>query len=291
MKLVNILFFIILIPVLILAKEEGQEVIKKQVPITREDNLIVTLSFGNGYINIGKINSNTLFDGEFTYQKYRPDIQYEIVGKEGRLDVHFSGNLKKDTEDNSHSISSFKNIYDNELRLNLSDKIPINMDLELGVIKGTLNLSGLKISKLNTEIGVSQANIVFEDPSPVSMESCKIQGGVGRLHIEKLGNANFKNFKFEGGIGSYELDLSGSLKENSTVNIEMGMGKVTLFLPRYVGTRIKVEKSFLSSFSIDDCYKKGNYYYNDNWEKTSRSMDVNINTGVGKVEIVWVDKK
>jgi hypothetical protein len=50
-----------------------------------------------------------------------------------------------------------------------------------------------------------------------------------------------------------------------------------------------VEKSFLSSLSIDEVYKKDDVYYNDMWEKTSHHLDIDLETGVGKIDIVWID--
>ena len=85
------------------------------------------------------------------------------------------------------------------------------------------------------------------------------------------------------------LDFGGKYQQDMHANIEIGMGKVKLYLPKYVGTRIEVDKSFLSSFSIDEAYKKGDFYYNDQWEKTPYMLDMKVEAGVGKVDIIWVE--
>ncbi len=284
------LIFLILLVSFVWSSDNPKEVLKKQVPFGHEKSLKVSVSFGNGSIYMSKITSNNIFEGEFVYEHYRPQIHYEVVGKEGHLEVFFYGKVKKGgKERGSHHISSLKKIYDNKLQLNISDKIPLDLNLELGVVKGTLDLSGLMLRNLDLEIGVCKTSIIFDEPNPISLEHCSIEGGVGNLIIVKLGNANVENFRFEGGVGSYELDFTGEYRQNISAEIEMGMGKLTLYLPRYVGTRIKVEKSFLSSFSIDECYKKSNYYYNDKWEKTPYQLDIEVNTGVGKVEVIWED--
>ncbi len=272
------------------AREENQDILKKKVPLTREKQLLVNLSYGNGYLVLEKTRSHHVFEGEFLYESSRPDIRYDIVGDQGRLEIDFAGKMKKSDGEESHQISSLNKIFDNRLYLYLSPKVDTEMDLELGVVKGTLDFSGLRLRNLRMEIGVSEADLLFGTPNPILMEDIFIEGGVGKLRIEKLGNANFRRLTFKGGIGSYEVDLSGSLEQDARVNIELGMGKILLYLPDNVGTRIRVQKSFLSSFSVNDCYKKNGYYYNDSWGKTSNRLDVNIETGVGKVKVIWVGR-
>jgi hypothetical protein len=268
-----------------------QDVLKKEEPLGREKFLVVNIDYGNGYIYFNKAKTSHVFEGEFVYDKHRPDVRYEVVGNEGRLNVHFSGKLSKDSEDEeSRNIMSLKKIYDNELHLNFSPEIPIDMDLELGVVKGDMDLGGLKLRKLNLEVGVSQGSILFGEKNSETLESCSIQGGVGKLAIEELGNANLENFSFEGGVGSYIIDFGGDYRRDVKANIELGMGKLKLYLPSYIGTRIKVEKSFLSSVSIDKYYKENDFYYNDLWGKTSHNLDVKLETGVGKVDVEWIEK-
>lgn len=285
-----IILLLALLPALLLASEPETEVLKKQVPFSGEKSLSVFIDFGNGYIYLDRGDSINVFAGSFRYEKYRPRVQYERIGEEGRLSVKFSGKIHKDDEEQSQNISSLDKLYNNELNLQLSPALPIDLDAKLGVVKGSLDLGGLNLNRLNLELGVSQVQIAFEQPNPNWLRSCSIQGGVGKLRIVKLGNAHFRHFSFEGGVGAYSIDLSGDIRGEATADIQMGLGKLRIYLPRDVGTRVEVEKSFLSSFSIDECYKKGKYYYNDNWSKTDNSLDVRIETGLGKIEVIWVDE-
>ena len=289
-KTFKISVLIILIPVIIFSAEDERSRIKKDAPRTKEKSMAVFIDYGNGYIDLGKTDSNNIFEGEFVYSEYRPHIKYEIVGDEGRLNIRFSGKVKKDEEDESSKrINTLNKLYDNELLLNLNREIPLTLDLELGVIKGEMELGGMNIKNIDIEVGVSKATIIFDEPNQILMETFAIEGGVGHLLISKLGNANFEDFSFEGGVGSYELDFTGDYKHDVSADIEMGMGKLKIYLPRNIGTRIQVNKSFLSSFSIDEIYKKGDIYYNDKWDKSKYSLDLSIEAGVGKIEVIWVE--
>lgn len=285
-----LIFFTIVIPFILFASDKGDDLIKKQKPLTREKSVMVTINYGNGYIELGKTQTGNVYEGEFFYKNLRPYVQYEVVGNEGRLDVDFSGKVRTEGRDREkRSIGSLDNLYENELNLNLTPEVPIDMDLDLGVIKGKLDLSGLSIKSIDIEVGVSEASILFNESNPISMESFSLEGGVGKISIDKIANANLEEFSFEGGVGSYELDFTGEYKQDIRADIEMGMGKLKLYLPKNVGTRIEVDKSFLASFSIDEAYKKDNVYYNNSWDKTSYHLNLYVETGVGKIDVIWVD--
>ena len=275
---------------LVLAKDEDRLTISKQEPLTREKSLMVSLKYGNGYITIGKSENKNIYEGEFIYSGSRPDIRYDIVGDQGRLDIHFSGEGRNTDEDEeSRDIESLNKLYKNDLTLNFNQQIPVDFSLDLGIVKGTMEFGGLKISNIDLEAGVSKTTIVFSEPNRGSMESFAIEGGVGKLAVEKLGNANTADFSFEGGVGSYELDLSGDYRQDLRGEITLGMGKLILYLPREIGARLSIDKSFLSSFDIDEVFKNGDVYTNNEWEKSKYNIDLNIESGVGKIEVVWVE--
>jgi hypothetical protein len=281
---------ILIFSFLVLAKDEDRLTISKKEPLTREKSLMVSLKYGNGYITIGKSENKNIYEGEFIYSGSRPDIRYDIIGDQGRLDIHFSGEGRSNDEDEeSRDIESLNKLYKNDLTLNFNQQIPVDLNLDLGVVKGSMELGGLKISNIDLEAGVSKTTIVFSEPNRVSMKSFAVEGGVGKLAVEKLGNANTSDFTFEGGVGSYELDLSGDYQQNLQGEITLGMGKLVLYLPRNIGARLSVDKSFLSSFDIDEVFKNGDVYTNNKWDKSKYNIDLNIETGVGKIEVIWVE--
>jgi len=284
------IFIVLIFAILLLAKDNERGTLSKKEPLTRENTLVVSLKYSNGYITIGKSESQNVYEGEFTYSEQRPDIRYDIVGDEGRLDIHFSGEMRDSEEDQqSGDIHSLSELYENELTLNLTNKAVLDLNFDLGVVKGEVDLSGLKISNLDLEMGVSKTTVLFSEVNQASMKSFDIEGGVGKLAVENLGNANISEFSFEGGVGSYELNFGGEYQQNLQGKISLGMGKVVLYLPRHIGTRLSVDKSLLSSLEIDEVFKNGDVYTNDKWEKTKYNLDLNIETGLGKIEVIWVD--
>lgn len=271
--------------------EKQNSKITKSVDPTSEKTIYADITLGNGVIYLEKGSGSKIFEGEFIYEANIPDINYEVIGNEGRLTVIFDDSefREKGKEKKFTSLSSLENIYENECRLKLTPDIPISLNVELGFVKGQLKLGGLQLKEINFSSGVNKTSIDFDEPNPILLEYFDVEAGVGVLKMYNLGNANFRRFKFEGGIGEYILDFAGNKYDNSKVDIDVGLGKVKLFLPQSAGVRMKVDKSFLCSFDIDDIYKKDDFYYNESWGKTDNNMDMNIETGVGNISVVWIE--
>ncbi len=266
--------------------------LRRIIDWTGEEALSARIFVGTGLFYLAPGNSARVMEGEFLFRKIPPKISYEVVGSKGQLSIRFTDKptkKKEEDEDSSTNISSLDEIYGNECNIKFTPRIPIALLLEFGVVKGEIELGGLQMEKLELSVGVSGLNVNFEHPNSIPMEELEVEAGVGKLYLERLGNANFSYFKFDGGLGSYEVDLSGNFRQNADIDINIGMGKLLLSLPRNIGVRLKVNKTFLTSFSIDEVYKKNNYYFNENWGKAPYSMDIRIDAGIGKISIDWVD--
>lgn len=270
------------------AKENNK--INESANRTSEKSINVDISLGNGKLFLEKALDGKIFDGEFQYKDNLPEVNYEIVGETGRLTIRFDQQRfrTKGEENKFTRLSSLDNLYEDECRLKLSPDLPIILNLDLGVTKGDLKLGGLQLKEINLSSGVSKTNIDFGEPNPISLEYFDVETGVGAFEINNLGNANFKHFKFNGGIGDYVIDFAGDHYLDTKVDIAVGAGKVKIFVPRSSGVRMKVDKSFFCSFNIDDIYKKDDLYYNDKWGKTDNSLDMNLETGVGDFSVVWI---
>lgn len=292
----KISIFVVLFYALIFAgsnKEDSKQTneIDKSVDRTSEKSIYADITLGNGVIYLEKAPSGKVFEGEFKYANHIPDVNYEVIGSEGRLTIYFDDekSKQKGEEKRFTGLSSLDHLYENECRLKLSQEIPINLNIDLGVVKGNLNLGGLQLEEIKLSSGVSKTSVYFDESNPIVLKYFDVDAGVGVLKIHNLGNANFESFKFEGGIGDYVLDFSGNQYDDSKVDIDVGLGKLKLYLPQYTGVRMKVDKSFLCSFDINDIYKKDDFYYNENWGKTNSNMDMNIETGIGNISVVWIE--
>lgn len=276
-------------------EQSAHSKLSRIVDQTHEKSVYAEIKMSTGMVYINKAPESKIFAGDFFFTERPPLVNYEIIGDEGRLAIRFTEKHSKKRKEYNHTNYDddcnigIDELYDNECYLNFSDQVPLSLKMDFGVIKGNLDLGGLQLNDCEITTAVSQATIDFNIPNQLELKRLGVENGVGKLRMINIGNAKFSEFKFDAGVGSYELDFGKEIFRHAVVDIEIGMGKLDIYLPRSAGVRIRVDKSFLSSFNIDDIYKKDNYYYNDKWGTSTPSLDIDIETGVAKVNVEWID--
>jgi len=153
-------------------------------------------------------------------------------------------------------------------------------------------LTGLKIKDLNVDMGAAKGVILFRKPNPEKISRMNIDAGACKLEIEGLGNANFKEMSFDGGVGDFTLDFSGELNHEAFVEIDMGLGRLTILVPDNIGVKIESKDSILSALSIEkDEFDEieEDVWVNDQYGRTEGELNFNIEVGLGTVDIETID--
>ncbi len=252
-------------------------------PLAKEKSLEAEIHFDIGALEITGQKGTSLYSMELDYDKasYLPETRYEPLagGDEGRLYVRLQS---------THKIGLRSERQNNRLRLNLNDAVPLKLDVNTGVGDARLALSGMKIARLDIEAGVGQAKLSAYEPNPVSCDYIRMKSGVGSLEAVGLGNLNFRDLEFEGGVGGANLDFTGEWKQDADVRIQVGVGGVNVKMPRSVGVRVEAEKHFLSGLHLEGFTKRDAYYYSENYEKAKVRVVLHVATGVGGFKISWM---
>ncbi len=84
-------------------------------------------------------------------------------------------------------------------------------------------------------------------------------------------------------MGELTLNLTGERTANLRAALNGGIGDLNLVLPRKMSVRVKV--SGLGGFNSAGFRKQGDYYVNDAYGKTTHSLDITVNGGLGDLEI------
>jgi len=252
----------------------------KSEPQGSEKSLSADVRFDIGSLEIASEKNSSLYSVDLEYNKssYQPEIRFE-PGTEGRFSFKLSGNHKSGISTRSHQ---------NRLRLNLSNSLPLKLDVNTGVGDTRLALTGLKVERLDLECGVGGSKVTAYEPNPVVCEVVRIKNGVGGMDAIGLGNLNFRDLEFEGGVGGATLDFSGAWKQNAEIRIQVGVGGVNMKLPRDLGVKVEAEKHFLSGLHLDGFSKRDSYYYSENLDKAKIRLSVRVATGVGGFRITWI---
>ena len=173
----------------------------------------------------------------------------------------------------------------NEWDLAFSPEVALDVDAEIGAARGELNFTGLRLKRLFLEIGASDLRVRFDEPNPEPMSDLIIQTGASNLRVDGIGNAGPERVQVEGGMGNLVLDLRGAWPQSAWVEVEAGVGSLTLYLPTDVGVRVEVRGS-LSNVSADESlHQSDNVYTNALYGQSDRQVDVTLSVGVGRVEL------
>lgn len=266
------------------AKKEDLEKVHKEIKFQGERKLNVKIDFGGGIIYLDKNNTGDILNADFEYNpdKFDMDIDYDKIEETGKL------YLRSKSEHGHFDLETD----DNYWHLGFTDTIPIGFEMEVGACEAEFDFTGLKINNLDLDLGASSTQIIFRKPNPERISEINIDAGASELKIEGLGNANFDKLSFDGGVGDFTLDFRGELRHKAYVDIDVGLGSLTVLLPENIGVRIRKEGSFLSSFSIDeDEFQEveSDIYESENFGETEGELIFDIEIGLGSVEIEYID--
>jgi hypothetical protein len=256
----------------------------KTIELKGEKRLDVRMDIGAGIIDLRKNDTGDILNAEIEYDpdEIWVDIDYNKSGERGRL------RLKSENESDGIDLDK----EDNYWYLEFTDRIPISFEIDVGACEADLDFSGLKVDELDLDLGASSVEIDFRKPNPERMSEIRVDVGASSLEMHGLGNANFEELSFDGGVGDFTLDFSGEFKGSGYCEIDVGLGSLTILLPRGVGVQIKAESSFLSSVDIDeDDFDEieDDLYESDNFGRTDRELIFDIEVGLGSVEIEYID--
>lgn len=265
----------------------AQPVRHREIPLKGERELQVTVdvSFGKVYISKGPSSKVVVADysSPVDEDKEEFEMNYSVHNGRGELLLRskergrFWGRSRKDED----------NLDDREWNLQFTDEIPITFRIELGAGRGELDLSGLQIREMKLSSGASAVDMRCDKPNPIRADNIVIESGVSKFTATNLSNTNFRRLKFSGGVGSYKLDFGGSLRQDADAKIEVGLGAVTVNIPRTLPVRLYYDDSWFSTFDLqgDFHHRRSGVYETEGVDEKGPMMSIQIESGLGSVRV------
>ena len=229
----------------------------------------VNLKMGMGELQLAG-GAESLLEGEVRYNvvEWKPNITTEgnsLTITQGEVDDAVRGLPGEDIV--------------NEWMVRLGD-IPMNLSLRVGAYDGKLDLSGLRLQRLDVQDGASSSEIRFDTSNPEEMQSLAYTTGASKITFLGLANANFTQMTFEGGAGEYMFDFSGDLQRDATVNIKVGLSDVRIVVPSGVSAQIRTEDA-VGTVQVEDAWKKESEgYFN---EGNGYRLTILVELGAGRL--------
>jgi hypothetical protein len=255
--------------------------ITKSQPLGTEKDIEAEIRFDVGSLEVAAEKGSSAYTLDLDYDKasYRDVIGYEQSGGTGRLSVRL---------ESLHKVGLRSDRHPNRLRLGLTSTLPAKLAINTGVGDARLSLTGLQLSNLDIESGVGSARLSCYEPNQISCDRIRIKNGVGSLDAVGLGNLRFSDLEFEGGVGGANLDFTGEWERDAEVKIQVGVGGVSVKMPRGIGVKVEGQKNFLSGFHLDGFTMRDSFYYSEGYDEAKIRVSVRVVTGVGGFKISWI---
>lgn len=250
-----------------------------------ERDLRVNVQYGGGRFHLAPGSPGELYRMEMRYDEdkflpvrdFDPDALTLRLGTRSRREgsgINVSlGDRRRDRQ-----VST--------LDLALSPEIPLSLVLELGAVQADVDLGGLALRRVTYRTGASETQLRFSQPNPVACEELEMEAGAAAFHVQEIANANCARVSFNGGLGDVSLDFGGSWRRSLTGDVNVGIGSLSLRLPRDVGVSVQLNR-FLASFDAAGFEKRGNTYYSANFNSARYRLTLSVNASIGGIEVAW----
>ena len=221
------------------------------VELGSADSANVQIEMGAGELEMSG-GAGELLEANFTYNVEDLNPSATFTG----------GNLVVKEDDVEGGIRSLFDLdeYRNEWDLRFNDDVPMEMNIDLGAGRTALVLGSLALASLD------------------------VSAGAGEIDLDLSGSQSLNQLDFAMGAGDVTIDLTGDWQDDLDATIEGGLGQMTLKLPRDVGVRLSVQTG-IGSVDASGLSKDGNVYTNDAYGDSDISLRIDIDGGVGKINL------
>lgn len=211
----------------------------------------VEIQMGAGELDVSG-GASDLLEASFTYNVAELDPEATYTG--GRLEVKDAG--VEMSLQSLFDIDEFRNQWD----LKFAEDVPMEMTIDLGAGRSNLALGSLALTSLD------------------------IRGGAGEVDLDLGGSQSLRRFDFDLGAGGVTIDLTGDWQDNLDARIDGGLGELSLRLPADVGVRIDAETG-IGNISASGLTRDDNIYTNDAYDASDVALRIDINGGVGEINL------
>lgn len=254
---------------------------EKTVDLTDEKEISVEIDFGVGDLLIGPGNPDKVVFAEGYFDSRKFDYEFDYRNESGRGDLYFDAYTIRDDWDDFHGD-------DNEWRFEFTDQVPLDLMIDIGASSCEFRLGELMISRLDIDIGAAECDISFDEPNKCILDRIFIDAGASSVYIDRLGNARFDLFEFDGGVGSYEIDFTGEFDFDAEAEISVGLGSLDIILPEHIGVRLRTSNGFLSSIDFPEYRFReldDDLYESRNWDDAEYHLEMELDVGMGSADI------
>jgi len=171
------------------------------------------------------------------------------------------------------------------LHAELSDKVPMDLALELGAIKGDLQLGGLRLTDFSLKGGAAEITAHFDKPNPERLRRMQFEIGAADVKIVHAANSGVEKVTANIGVGALDFDLTDPLAHDVDISATVAVGNFTLRVGSDVGVYVD-QKMVLGDFDYSEMVKKGDGYYSANFDAAPRKVRLHVKAVLGTFKLI-----
>lgn len=261
-------------------------------------SLEVEVIYAAGRLNVGSSVGQLLYDAKLHYDaaRFEPQRNWRLDGDRARLRLALSSapsidedarvRVEFDDWDIDFDLDNLPRggTEPGQLDLRLHPSVPIALKIAAGASKTRLELGDLTLTSVEIATGASDARVQFGSPNRIRMERLSMKSAAAEFRAEGLGNARFDHLEFGALIGDVTLDFAGEWDGDATARVKMGLGELTIRVPREIGVRID-RKALFTSFSAEEFERDGDSFVSPNWDSAAIHLHIELDAGLVSVEI------
>ena len=174
---------------------------------------------------------------------------------------------------------------DSQMRVELGTGIAYLLDVEFGAGEARIDLGGLQLADLSLSAGASKTRLDVSQANPQILPHAELEIGASEFTARGLGNLRVQRLEAAVGVGEVTLSFDGAGVESGAVEIQLGLGDLTIEVPEEIGIRVDKD-SFLASFDAPDLEERGGSWYSSNWDSAEQRLTFEIDTAFGSIRFV-----
>jgi N-terminal domain of toast_rack, DUF2154 len=133
---------------------------------------------------------------------------------------------------------------------------PMRLTIEAAGAEGNIELGNLSLRELTIDQGGANFELSYSQPNRIPMDTFNFTGGVSIATLTGLANSRARQMRFNGGAGDYTLNFEGELEADMQVNIEGGVGSLTIIVPPDTGAELSLGDTSLSNIDVSGAWQQ-----------------------------------
>lgn len=249
--------------------------------------LEIYIEFGFGEILVERGNPAKAVTGYVQYNEetIRPRADYEVRGSTARFRLVTESRRRGWGHD-----FMIGDMDSPESELYFTTRVPLEIDFSCGLGEANLDLGELQVKDLSLDNGLGETTLDFSTLNRTRMGRLSVDNGLGELTARHLSNARTDRLSFDTGLGSADLDFSGEELRDMRIDINVGLGSVTLRIPRGYRVELEAEESFLSSINTRGMVQLGRgRYRSQDFDSDRPTLRISASVGLGSIDVRWID--